>query len=102
MPYAGPDPARRGALPAARAGYQADDRQFTVRLALVLREAARGRGDLLPRPRALGSVQLLGRHADPAAVHLDPHLVRVGGDVVIPRRWPPPRSADCRPGRKTS
>src|SRR6516162_1161490 len=65
-------------------GYQADNRQLAVGLALVLREAGRGLGDLLPGLRTLRPVQLLGRHADPPAVHFDLHVVGVSGDVVIP------------------
>jgi hypothetical protein len=40
----------------ARRGHQADDWQLAVRLALVLREAGRGGGDLLPGLRTLRPV----------------------------------------------
>ena len=75
----------------AGSGYEADDRQHAVSLLLVLCEAGRGGGDLLPRLITPRPVQLFGRNGDRAAVHLDLDLIGMRGDVVVPR-WIPRRA----------
>jgi hypothetical protein len=83
---AGPYRRRRPSL--VRSGYQADNRQFAVGLLLVARETGRGGGDLPPCPVSLGPVELLGGHGYLAAVYFHLDLVRMRGDVVVPRRIP--------------
>ena len=79
----------------AGSGHQPDDRQFPVGLLLVLGEAGRGGGDLLPGCCALRPVELLGDHRHLPALDLDLDLAGMGGDVVVPRRVPAAPAADA-------
>ena len=89
----------RGLL-SAGAGDQADDRQFAVGRLLVAGEAGHGGGDLLPGLLALGPVELFGGDGDLAVGRLDPDLVGMGGEVVVPGRVPgrSDRRGDDQPG----
>jgi hypothetical protein len=83
-------------------GDQADDRQFAVGRLLVAGEAGHGGGDLPPGLLALGPVELFGGDGDLAAGQLDPDLVGMGGQVVVPGRVPAAPAAQATISRLSS
>ena len=77
------------------AAREPDDRQLAIGLHLVLREPWGGGGDLLPGFGALRPVQLLRAYVHRLAVDVDPDLVGVGGEVVVPGGVPGAPAAEA-------
>src|SRR5215467_2552263 len=74
-----PDP------PASIGAGQTDDRDRAVGFLLVAGVAWLDLGDPLPGLRACVSVELRGGHPHVTAADVDPDLVGMRGDVVVPR-----------------
>src|SRR5262245_16925464 len=78
--------ARRRDSPVSVGAGQADDRDGAVGFLLVAGVAWLGLGDPLPGLRACVPVELRGGHPHVTAAEVDPDLVGMRGDVVVPGR----------------
>src|SRR5215510_10069916 len=77
---------RRRDPPVSIGAGQTDDRDCAVGFLLVAGVAWLDLGDPLPGLRACVSVELRGGHPRVTAAEVDPDLVGVRGDVVVPGR----------------